>query len=79
MRTDDMQDEKMDAYLSELKKHPAQWSRDCYNHINPSTGERSKYPIAWAVLHGHVFHPLTLKYSKNIDQDLTYPVMGDYQ
>jgi calcineurin-like phosphoesterase family protein len=71
--------EKMDGYLEELKKYPAQWPRDSHNHVNPNTGEKSKYPIAWAVLHGHVYHPLTLKYHKNIDQDLTYPVMSNYQ
>ena len=71
--------EKMDGYLAELKKYPGQWPRDSYNHMNPHTGERSKYPIPWATLHGHVYHPLTLKYHKNIDQDLTYPVMEDYR
>tara|TARA_R110002074_G_scaffold400357_1_gene595636 strand:+ start:1087 stop:1842 length:756 start_codon:yes stop_codon:yes gene_type:complete len=71
--------EKMDGYLAELKKYPGQWPRDSYNHINPHTGERSKYPIPWATLHGHVYHPLTLKYHKNIDQDLTYPVMEGYR
>ena len=71
--------EKMDGYLEELKKYPSQWPRDSHNHVNPNTGEKSKYPIAWAVLHGHVYHPLTLKHHKNIDQDLTYPVMSNYQ
>ena len=70
--------EKMDGYLEELKKNPGKWGRDCYNHPNPDTGEKSKYPIAWAVLHGHIFHPLTLKHHKNIDQTLPYPEMGGY-
>ena len=70
--------EKMDGYLEELKKYPSQWERDCYNHLNPKTGEKSKYPIPWAVLHGHVFHPLVLKYHKHIDQGLPYPVMAGY-
>ena len=70
--------EKMDGYLEELKKHPSQWERDCYNHVNPKTGQKSKYPIPWAVLHGHVFHPLVLKYYKHIDQGLPYPVMVGY-
>ncbi len=71
--------EKMDGYLEELKKYPGKWPRDAYNHINPYTKENSKYPIPWAVIHGNIFHPLTLKYHKHINQDLPYPVMSNYQ
>ena len=71
--------EKMDGYLEELKKCPGQWPRDSHNHINPNTGEKSKYPIAWAVIHGNVYHPLTLKYHNHIDQDLPRPDMRNYQ
>ena len=71
--------EKMDGYLKELKKHPGQWPRDSHNHINPNTGEKSKYPIPWAVIHGNIYHPLTLKYHDHIDRDLTYPITNNYR
>jgi len=71
--------EKMDGYLEYLKQNPAKWGRDCYNHINPTTGEKSNYPIKWAVLNGNIFHPLTLKYSSNIEKNFYYPIMTNYQ
>jgi hypothetical protein len=70
--------EKMDGYLDMLKKNPAQWARDSGGHVNPNTKKISQYPIKWAVLHGHIFHPLTLKYYKNINQDLPHPIMENY-
>ena len=71
--------EKMDGYLPELKEHPAQWARDAHNYIIPETGQKSKYPIPWAVICGNILHPLTLKYHVNIDQDLPYPDCSNYQ
>jgi hypothetical protein len=71
--------EKMDGYLEELKKYPSAWPRDSHDYTNPNTGEKSKYPIPWAVICGNIFHPLTLKYCESIDRDLPYPVMQGYQ
>lgn len=70
--------EKMDGYLPELKKHPGQWARDAYGHVIPETGEKSKYPIPWAVICGNILHPLTLKYTDKIDKDLPYPDCVNY-
>ena len=71
--------EKMDQYLPELKEHPAQWARDAHNYVIPETGEKSRYPIPWAVICGNILHPLTLKYHERIDQDLPYPDCVNYQ
>ena len=71
--------EKMNGYLKELKANPGSWPRDSYGHINPETGARSIYPIPWAVICGNIFHPLTLKYHKNINRNLPYPVTEGYQ
>lgn len=71
--------EKMDQYLPELKEHPAQWARDAHNYVIPETGEKSKYPIPWAVICGNILHPLTLKHHERIDQDLPYPDCVNYQ
>lgn len=70
--------EKMDGYLPELIKNPSKWSRDSYGRPIPKTNEVSKYPIAWAVINGNIFHPLTLKYKDNIQRDLHYPITTDY-
>jgi hypothetical protein len=70
--------EKMDQYLPELKEHPSQWARDAHGYVIPETGERSKYPIVWAVIGGNILHPLTLKYNQKIDQDLPYPNVKNY-
>ena len=70
--------EKMDGYLPELKQHPSKWPRDSHNHTDPNTGEKSKYPIPWAVICGNIFHPLVLKYSEHVNQDLPYPDMSRY-
>jgi len=71
--------EKMDGYLNELKENPGKWNRDSYGQINPNTGEKSLYPIPWAVICGNIFHPLTLKYTNHIGKDLPYPVMSNYR
>ena len=71
--------EKMDQYLPELKEHPSQWARDAHNYVIPDTGEKSKYPIPWAVICGNILHPLTLKHHEKIDQDLPYPDCVNYQ
>ena len=70
--------EKMDGYLPELKKYPGQWARDAHGHVIPETGEKSKYPIPWAVICGNILHPLTLKYTDKIDKDLPYPDCVNY-
>tara|TARA_R110000824_G_scaffold59520_1_gene159812 strand:+ start:491 stop:1237 length:747 start_codon:yes stop_codon:yes gene_type:complete len=71
--------EKMDGYLPELKEHPAQWARDAHGCVIPETGEKSKYPITWAVICGNILHPLALKYHEQIDQDLPHPDCTQYQ
>lgn len=71
--------EKLDGYLPKLKENPSKFSRDAKNHINPNTGEVSNYPIGWAVIHGCIFHPLSLKYKDNILKDLHYPIVENYQ
>lgn len=71
--------EKMDGYLPELKKHPQQWNRDAYGHIIPATGQKSQYPIKWAVIGGNILHPLSLKYHHKINQNLPYHSMIDYR
>jgi hypothetical protein len=70
--------EKMDGYLPELKKYPGQWARDAFGHINPETGNKSKYPIPWAVICGNLLHPLSLKYTQRIDKDLVHPDCTNY-
>jgi hypothetical protein len=71
--------EKMDGYLSQLKENPAKWPRDAKDVINPYTNELTKYPIRWAVINGNIFHPVALKYHKNILNTLHYPVFYNYQ
>jgi hypothetical protein len=71
--------EKMDGYLEQLKKFPSKWDRDARDHINPITGEKSKYPISWAVINGNIFHPLCLKYKNNIQKNLHYPIVTNYR
>jgi hypothetical protein len=71
--------EKMDGYLPQLKENPSKWSRDSKGSVNPNTNEISKYPISWAVINGNIFHPLSLKYHKNILNTLHYPVTINYQ
>jgi hypothetical protein len=71
--------EELRKYLPELKEHPAQWARDAHSYVIPETGEKSKYPIPWAVICGNILHPLTLKYHEQIDQDVPYPDCVNYQ
>jgi hypothetical protein len=71
--------EKMDGYLEKLKQFPSKWERDARGHINPITNEISNYPISWAVINGNIFHPLCLKYKNNIQRNLHYPIVTNYQ
>jgi len=70
--------EKMDGYLNQLKENPAKWPRDANGHDYPYGGGPSKYPIKWAVINGNIFHPLCLKYTKNVLKNLHYPDCSNY-
>jgi len=47
---------RLDAFYPLLKEHPA----------TDPFGKENNYPIPWAYILGNIFHPLCLKYNKNI-------------
>ena len=67
--------EKMEGYYDSLKQNPASWPQDRLwrgypGDLNPDGSGPSKYPLSWSGILGNIFHPLVLKYSDNISQDL---------
>lgn len=62
---------KMDEYLPELRLHPAKGARDC-------KGPGSQFPIPWAGILGHIFHPLCLAYLDRLLYDLPAPNCSYY-
>jgi hypothetical protein len=71
--------ERMDIFLPKLKINPKKWDRDSFGHVNPHTGEESRYPIPWTGIQGIIFHPLCLKYKNNIMNDLPSPICVNYK
>lgn len=60
---------RMDMYYDDLKKNPGNiW------------GDNEGYPIPWTNILGEIFHPLCLKYHKQLIKDKSLmPVLTDYR
>jgi hypothetical protein len=62
----------LDQKYKLLVKNPAQDPRDFYLKVL-NDGTISNYPLNWSEILGGVFHPLCLKYSKQVLQTLPTP------
>tara|TARA_B100001057_G_scaffold69305_2_gene63089 strand:+ start:602 stop:1375 length:774 start_codon:yes stop_codon:yes gene_type:complete len=86
--------QRLDNYSTELKKHPAVFSREAFDREPskywgdekdpelkklPCPTKKTKYPISWNRILGQIVYPLQVKYINHIKQGLPMPDWDNYE
>lgn len=68
----------LDDYLPLLKRYPARLAQDSFD-TRLYKGDNGRYPINWTGIGGSIVHPLCLKYSNRLLQNLPLPSFKGYR